>query len=118
MADITNKRDVSEVNVKATIYRFNKASDEKPRYQTYDVPLIEGMTVLDVLDYIYGNYDSSLAYYSHAACRQGICGYCNLVINGKPSLACQTLVQEDITVEPLQNLPVIKDLVYARSKTK
>jgi succinate dehydrogenase/fumarate reductase iron-sulfur protein len=116
--DITNKREITKKIVKATIYRFNKTFDKKPRYQSYHIPLIEGMTVLDVLDYIYENYDSNLAYYSHAACRQGICGYCNLIINGKPSLACQTLVQGDITVKPLQKLQIIRDLVYTRLRTK
>jgi hypothetical protein len=102
--------------IKAKILRFNPAVDEKPYYQTYDVPIESEMSVMDILDYIYYNIDSTLAYYSHTACRRGVCGRCTLIINGRASLACQTTVHEDIIIEPLPNFKVIRDLVYAVSE--
>ena len=100
--------------IRVTVPRFDPLVDEAPHKQTWEVPLTDRMSVLQVLDYIYDNLDGSLAYYSHAACRQGICRRCTLVINGKPRLMCQTLVEGDITLEPPPKLRVIRDLVYER----
>ena len=61
-------------------------------------------------------------------CREGICGTCSLVINGKPHgpheavASCQTYMRsfsdgETVTIEPFRAkpFPVIKDLVTDRS---
>ena len=53
------------------------------------------------------------------SCRAAICGSCGVRINGKPDLACHTHLDkaqrhgEDgvIEVEPMGNMPVIKDLI-------
>ncbi|MFQ5710853.1 MAG: 2Fe-2S iron-sulfur cluster-binding protein [Candidatus Geothermarchaeales archaeon] len=103
---------MSEKTVKIRILRFTPSVDKEPHHQTYGVPIVSGMSVLDVLDYIYNNLDSTLAYYSHAACHRGICGRCTLLINGKASLACQTAISEDTTIEPLPKIKVVRDLVY------
>lgn len=94
------------------MFRFDPHANKEPRYQTYEVPLVEGMSVLDVLDYIYENLDSSLAYYDHAACRYGVCGRCTLVVNGRACVACQTPVTGDITIEPVPKSKIVRDLVY------
>ena len=100
--------------IKVKILRgTEKSGKRKERYQVYEVPLGFMMSVLDVLDYIYENIDGSLAYYSHTACRRGVCGRCALMINGVARLACQTPVNGDITVEPLPKLTVIRDLVHS-----
>src|SRR5213593_4391815 len=81
----------------------------------FQVALEERMTVLDGLFQILRNQDSSLAF--RCACRVGMCGTCAMSINRVPRLACKTraalLQTETITVEPLPNLPVIKDLVVS-----
>ena len=105
---------MTEKVVKVRISRFDPTVDKKAYYQTYEVPLVQGMSVLDLLDYVYENIDSTLAYYDHAACRHGICAGCNLIIDGKSSLACQTLVLGDITLETPKKFEVIRDLVYKR----
>ena len=105
-------KETTAKNVQVTVSRFDPSVDEKPYDQSYEVPVIAGMSVLDVLDYIYENLDGSLAYYTHAACQQGICRRCTLVINGKPSLMCQTLVEGDLTLGPPPKFEVIRDLVY------
>jgi len=109
---------MAEKLIKVKILRFNPSTNGKAYFQSYDVPLTEGVSVLDILDFIYENLDGSLAYYDHAACRHGICGGCSLVVNGKPSLACQTLVLGNISVEPPKNFKVIRDLVYKRGELK
>ncbi len=110
-------REMAQKNIKVKVFRFDPTTDKEPRYQTYEVPLTEGMSVLDVLDYIYENLDSSLAYYDHAACRHGLCGGCTLLVNGKASLVCQTPVSGDITIEPPSKFEVVRDLVYKRKGT-
>jgi fumarate reductase iron-sulfur subunit len=48
------------------------------------------------------------------ACRVGMCGSCAMVVNGKDRWTCRTLVRSlgvgSITLEPLRNMPVIRDL--------
>jgi len=104
--------------VKVKVYRFDAAVDESGHYQTYKVPLVQGMSVMDALDYIYENLDGSLAYYDHAACNQGICRRCMIQINGRVSLMCQTLVEGDVTLDPLPRFDVTKDLVHKRGGEK
>ncbi|MEM2974816.1 MAG: 2Fe-2S iron-sulfur cluster-binding protein [Candidatus Bathyarchaeia archaeon] len=97
--------------IRVKVFRYNPDLDKEPRYETYDVPYQDGMVVLDALNYIYENYDSTLAY--RWACRAGQCGSCAVIINGKPRVACRTKVEKDraITVTPLLQFPVVKDLV-------
>ncbi len=99
-------------SIKVKVSRFDPSAEKEAHYETYEVPLTEGMSVLDVLDYIYENIDSSLAYYDHAACRHGICGGCTIVVNGKACLACQKLVSEDMLIEPSRKFKILRDLVY------
>jgi succinate dehydrogenase / fumarate reductase iron-sulfur subunit len=95
------------------VQRFDPAKDGEPHYQEYDVNVAEGMTVLEGLLRIQVEQDSSLAF--RYACRGAVCGSCAMVINGHIDLACRTQVRgletDTITVEPLPNLPVLKDLV-------
>jgi len=107
---------VSQGKVKVKVFRFDPLVEREPRYVTYEVPIVEGMSVLDVLDYIYENIDSSIAYYAHAACRHGICGGCKVVVNGKLCLACQTPVSGDMTIEPPSGFKVIRDIVSMMSE--
>ena len=105
---------MSDETIKVKVFRFDPSVDLKPYYKTYEVPFEEGMSAMDALDYIYQNQDGTLAYYDHAGCSLGICGRCTAKINGKPGLLCQTRVEGDITLEPLNQEKVLKDLVIER----
>jgi fumarate reductase iron-sulfur subunit len=70
--------------------------------------------VLDVVTYIQRVLDATLAY--RFACRVGMCGSCAMMVNDVPRWTCRThvdkvLEKNTITVAPLRNLPVIRDLV-------
>jgi succinate dehydrogenase/fumarate reductase iron-sulfur protein len=97
--------------IKVRIARFDPAVDSSRHYQTYEVPLLPRMTVMDVLDYIYENLDPSLAYHSHTSCHRRICARCNVTINNKAGLSCHTEVNGDITIDPLPRFKVVRDLV-------
>jgi len=105
------KISVAKKTIKVKVFRFDPAVDRKPSYKTYHVPFEEGMSAMGALDYIYQHEDSTLAYYDHAGCSLGICGRCTARINGKLGLLCQTPVGGDITLEPLNQKKVFKDLV-------
>ena len=102
--------------IRTKVFRFDPAKDEKPYFEEYQVPFTPGMSAMDALDYIYQKLDGSLAYYDHAGCSLGICAKCTGKVNGKPALFCQTLVREDITLEPVSRSKVIKDLVAERKE--
>ena len=97
--------------IKVKVFRFDPSQDEKPYYQTYEIPFEEGMSVMNALDYIYSSIDSTLACYDHAGCYLGICGQCIGIVNGKLQLMCQTRVEGDLTIQPRHKNKVIKDLV-------
>lgn len=96
-----------------TVHRYDPAVDEKPRFESHDVPVRESTSVLDGLFYIQESLGENLSI--RFSCRQGVCGSCCMEINGQARLACQTPVtdlgNDSVTVRPLYNLPVIKDLV-------
>jgi succinate dehydrogenase / fumarate reductase, iron-sulfur subunit len=95
------------------VTRYNPETDSGPYLKTYAVPVREGMTVLDGLHYIKDNVDSTLAW--RYSCRMGICGSCGMLLNGRPSLACNTqilhIADVNLTVAPLPNFAIIRDLV-------
>lgn len=100
------------------VFRFDPSVEKEPHYQSYKVPLVQGMSAMDALDYIYQNLDGTLAYYDHAGCSLGICARCTGRINGKGGLLCQTLVTEDVCLEPTSTSKVVKDLVTERKKSE
>src|SRR5512139_687156 len=100
-----------EVTLK--IFRFNPETDKKPHYESYKLQAEPTDRVLDLLEYVKGNFDGTLSF--RRSCAHGICGSDALRINGHNRLACKMLVKEvgasRITVEPLLGLQVIKDLI-------
>jgi succinate dehydrogenase / fumarate reductase iron-sulfur subunit len=96
------------------ILRYDaKEPDIAPRFSTYRIRVIPGLTVLSVLIRIRDEIDGTLAFRS--SCRSAVCGSCAMVINGKIDLACRTQVAafdtDTIILEPLPNFEVIRDLV-------
>ena len=83
-------------------------------YEQFEVPRHPSQTVLDVVIYIQRVLDPSLAY--RYACRVGMCGSCAMMVNDVPRWTCRTHVDrvakdDSLTIGPLRNLPVIRDLV-------
>ncbi|MEM3191722.1 MAG: 2Fe-2S iron-sulfur cluster-binding protein [Conexivisphaerales archaeon] len=97
--------------IEITVLRSEPQNKEKQVFMKYKIPANEVVTVLDCLDYIRRSLDSSLAYYGHQACGKGMCGVCNLKINNTPRLACQTVVEDKMVIEPLIKRNVVVDLV-------
>src|SRR5690606_40345766 len=95
------------------IYRYDPDTGSNPRIETFDVDLDDcGPMVLDALFWIKDKVDSTLTF--RRSCREGICGSCAMNIDGTNWLACTRFISETTStasIYPLNNLPVIKDLV-------
>jgi succinate dehydrogenase/fumarate reductase iron-sulfur protein len=93
------------------VFRF-KRGDERPHYETYDVPVGPRTTVLEALRWIQIHRDRSLAI--RHSCFHASCGTCGVRVNEHEALGCVTAVRDlgrEITVEPIANIPVLTDLV-------
>ena len=103
-----------EINLK--VKRFDPEAGDGARYQRYTVEMPEHVTVLDALIQVREYVDGTLA--MRCSCRSAICGSCAMRIDKKAYLACKIKVVDlvktegrEILVEPMGNMPVIKDLV-------
>ena len=109
------KPDTPQRTLTVKIYRGESEGD----FVTYSVPWRENQTVLDVVTEVQRSLEPTLSY--RFACRVGVCGSCAMTVNGKPRWTCRThvsRVEEDgvIVIEPLRNMPRIKDLVVDMSE--
>src|SRR3954467_1254473 len=104
-------------NYTLKVRRFDPESGQPAYWQDYDVELDPQRSVLDGILQVKDREDASLAI--RCSCRAAICGSGGGRINGGAALACNTRIGEAaepaangaITVEPMGNMPVIKDLV-------
>ncbi|MEV8312072.1 succinate dehydrogenase iron-sulfur subunit [Streptomyces flavidovirens] len=104
------------VSITATfrIRRFNPEISAEAMWQDFEIEIDPKERVLDALHKIKWEIDGSLTF--RRSCAHGICGSDAMRINGRNRLACKTLIKDvspdkPITVEPLQALTVLKDLV-------
>jgi succinate dehydrogenase/fumarate reductase iron-sulfur protein len=81
-------------------------------FEDFTVPYQASMRLLDALNWIAENTASDLAY--RWFCGSKMCGTCAVRMNGREVLACWEAVEPRMTIEPLRNLPVIRDLVVDR----
>jgi succinate dehydrogenase/fumarate reductase iron-sulfur protein len=94
---------------KVVIFRYNPETDRQPYYETHEYPFEPGMSVLDAATYVYENIDASFSF--SYGCRNSHCGVCGAKINGTPGLMCRENATPEMTLEPLDNLPVIRDIM-------
>ncbi len=118
------------MNLKLKVWRQRNANDQG-HFETYDVENISSeMSFLEMIDVLnerlIANGQESIAF-DHD-CREGICGMCSMVIDGRPhgpwkgTTTCQLHMRafkdgDVITVEPFRAnaFPVIKDLMVSRA---
>jgi succinate dehydrogenase / fumarate reductase iron-sulfur subunit len=112
------------------VRRYKPENGGAPYWQDFDVDLDETLSVLDGILQAKDREDGSLGV--RCSCRAAICGSCGVKINGRSTLACKTQIGEahefanrsggrgkkqPITVEPMGNMPVIKDLITDMEST-
>jgi succinate dehydrogenase / fumarate reductase iron-sulfur subunit len=99
------------------IRRYQPESGEAAYWEEFGIELDGHRSVLDGILQAKDRQDGSIGI--RCSCRAAICGSCGVRINGKPGLACHQHLQEAessardgvITVEPMGNMPVVKDLI-------
>jgi succinate dehydrogenase / fumarate reductase iron-sulfur subunit len=120
-------------NYTLRVRRQKPEADERgpagPYWEDFDVDLDPTLSVLDGLLQAKDRQDGSLGV--RCSCRAAICGSCGVKINGQSTLACKTQLghasaaanrrgadsTDPIVVEPMGNMPVIKDLVTDMEST-
>ncbi|MCH8233129.1 MAG: succinate dehydrogenase/fumarate reductase iron-sulfur subunit [Bacteroidetes bacterium] len=99
------------------VFRYKPDENTEPFFQNYEIPLKKEWVILDALNYVKDHLEGTLSY--RWSCRMGVCGSCGMMVNGKPVLTCNTFVEKfspgPIRIEPLENFPVIRDLVIEMS---
>ncbi|HVW18099.1 MAG TPA: succinate dehydrogenase/fumarate reductase iron-sulfur subunit [Solirubrobacteraceae bacterium] len=99
------------------IRRYDPESGEAPYWVQHTIELEPHRSVLEGILQAKGRFDGSIGI--RCSCRAAICGSCGVRINGQPGLACHTHLDHALStskdgvieVEPMGNMPVIKDLI-------
>src|SRR5205809_7913597 len=99
------------------IRRYSPESGEAAHWQDFTIDRDGTRSVLDGILQAKDRFDGSIGI--RCSCRAAICGSCGVRINGKPNLACHThrdkaqatAADGAIVVEPMGNMPVVKDLI-------
>ena len=101
------------------IRRYLPESGEAAYWEDFKVDLEGHRSVLEGILNARAEQDGSIGI--RCSCRAAICGSCGVKINGRAALACKTHLSEAlesaqsedgaILVEPMGNMPVIKDLI-------
>ena len=99
--------------------RYQPESGEPAYWEEFTADLPGHRSVLDGILQVRDREDGSIGI--RHSCRAAICGSCGVSINGRPGLACHMHLEEAqkradrnggvITVEPMGNMPVLKDLI-------
>jgi succinate dehydrogenase / fumarate reductase iron-sulfur subunit len=117
------------MRLKLKVWRQNSKT-EKGKFETYQLEASEHMSFLEMLDVLneqlIAKKEMPVAF--EHDCREGICGACSMVINGRPhgplkgTTTCQLHMRhfhdgQTIVIEPFRAkaFPIIKDLVVDRS---
>lgn len=90
--------------------------------QSYEVEAGRILRFTDVFRKINNELDPTLAW--NSSCEHAQCGTCAVVINGRPMLACELLVENAVahfgtrvfTVGPITVAPVVRDLIVDLEK--
>jgi succinate dehydrogenase / fumarate reductase, iron-sulfur subunit len=107
--------DVREFTLR--LRRYDPESGDAPYWDEHTVELEPHRSVLEGILQARARFDGSIGI--RCSCRAAICGSCGVRINGQPGLACHTHLDRAesaardgvIEVEPMGNMPVLKDLI-------
>jgi succinate dehydrogenase / fumarate reductase, iron-sulfur subunit len=116
-ANVATEDKASAQEFTLRIRRYDPESGEAPYWVEHTVELEPHRSVLEGILQARAKFDGSIGI--RCSCRAAICGSCGVRINGQPGLACHTHLDKAlasakdgvIVIEPMGNMPVIKDLI-------
>jgi len=95
----------------ATLKIWRGESTDAGRWEHYDVPFEPGQSVLDALRWIRATLDPSLAI-RFSCINANACKECMMELDGETVYACTARLEpRDMTVAPLPNKKLVRDLV-------
>ncbi len=90
------------------VFRFDPVTDTTPRYDIFNDLPYKDHSVLDILQIIYENHDSTLSF--RRFCTKGLCGACAMVVNGRPVMACHAPAEKVMVIDPHPKFEILRDL--------
>ena len=98
--------------INRTILRVRRGhSGDAPRFDEFEVPFEDGMSVLDALRWIRIHRDSTLAI-RYSCINANACKTCMALVDGQVEYTCiAKLLPGLVTLEPLPKRRLIRDLV-------
>lgn len=85
--------------------------DKQTRYDSFEAPFEPGQSVLDGLRWLRIHTDPTIGV-RYSCINANACKECMMRIDGAVAYACTTKLQaREMTLEPLANKPLIRDLV-------
>ena len=101
-----------EVAINKTVLRVRRGRPgDPPRFDEFEVPFEDGMSVLDALRWIRIHRDSTLAI-RYSCINANACKTCMALVDGQVEYTCiAKLLPGIVTVEPLPKRRLIRDLV-------
>ena len=97
--------------VTVSVQRSGPDAGARRRFETHQIEVAEKASVLDAVLALQRGPCPDLAF--RFSCRVGMCGSCAMLVNGRERLTCSTLITtvgDRLRLEPLRNLPVVRDL--------
>ena len=103
---------MADQSIRKAVLRVRRGTaNDEARYDDFEVPFEEGMSVLDALRWIRINLDSTLAI-RYSCINANACKTCMALVNGEVEYTCIAKLNPGIIiVEPLPKRPLIRDLV-------
>ena len=98
--------------VRLSIQRFDPTIDSEARFETFVVPRVKDMRVIDALNYVYETLAIDIGYRWYCGTKK--CGTCAVRVNGRETLACWEAAEPEMRIEPLRHLPIVRDLCVDR----
>jgi succinate dehydrogenase / fumarate reductase iron-sulfur subunit len=96
------------------------------RWEVFQVPYVKNMNVISALQAVQREPKNAQGQEVpcpawEANCLEDVCGTCTMNINGRVRQACSALIDDpsvgrEVTLEPMEKFPLIRDLLVDRSR--
>ena len=115
MSVTQNNETLTEERLEVSLWR-QPFGEDTGRFEPYAVTMTPGDHVLNLLWRLRRLVDPTLVFPDHY-CKVGTCGACALTVDGRPALACRTLVRDGMAIAPPKGRTVVADLLISARRS-